>query len=70
MFRGEKILFSGERVRKIKTRTVNDDKRVQDLHVELLSKTVVRTVYLAAKFQRGVKKQCVQVLFCMKIERI
>jgi hypothetical protein len=28
MFTGEKIPFSGERVMKIKTRTVNDNKRV------------------------------------------
>lgn len=34
MLIGEKIQFSGERVRKIKTRTVNEDKRVQDFYVE------------------------------------
>lgn len=70
MFRGEKIPFSGERVIKIITRTVNDNKRVEDLYVEFLSKTVVHTVYPAVKFQRGVKMLCVQVLFCMKIKHM
>ncbi len=57
MLIGEKIQFSGERVRKIKTRTVNEDKRVQDFYVESIFTDSCIYHLFSWKFKNGSEEE-------------